>query len=292
MAWQDILVPSWVDFTKRCNRVSEITSTLSVSLLFRGHAKASWKLTPKLLRALKGLSAQDALDVERKATSEFRRHAPFRAAMELGVVLPSEDSADIEWWAPMQHHGAPTRLLDWTTNPYVAAYFAFECESHFQLERSNEDAYAAIHYFDAGQLLEYNKLKHPDLASGGLNTMSQLTEAASTHVLMPHNGFFTSSGRMLGQQGHFTFCINIIGDHAALVEEAHAIRADGTVPNFARWLIPITQRDEFLRNLFAMNINAATMFPDLSGLGANIAEKIAFRNPKQFSRFDVPPHPD
>jgi hypothetical protein len=49
---------------------------------------------------------------------EFRRRAH-----QYIVGVPSGDD-DLEWLALMQHHGAPTRLLDWTRSAHVAAFFA------------------------------------------------------------------------------------------------------------------------------------------------------------------------
>ncbi len=48
---------------------------------------------------------------------EFRRRAH-----QYVTDVPRDD--DLEWLALMQHHGAPTRLLDWSRSPHVAAFFA------------------------------------------------------------------------------------------------------------------------------------------------------------------------
>lgn len=89
---------------------------------FRGQSNSSWQLRPSLYRITQNLnlSDQQAIELETAALAEFRSKAHLfvdSSLLDKVTTLPC-------WWALMQHHGAPTRLLDWSTSPYVAAYFA------------------------------------------------------------------------------------------------------------------------------------------------------------------------
>lgn len=83
--------------------------------IYRGEDSAEYKLRPKFGRD-KSCTLDKCLEVERSLLTSFMR----RGAPHVGVMPGNE----WEWLAVAQHFGLATRLLDWTENPLVAAYFA------------------------------------------------------------------------------------------------------------------------------------------------------------------------
>jgi hypothetical protein len=77
---------------------------------FRGRVRADEDLTTSLSRL-----TDDPEAIERPLLRHFRKYAARDA-------VPVDSTWN--WLALAQHHGLPTRLLDWTYSPYVALHFA------------------------------------------------------------------------------------------------------------------------------------------------------------------------
>src|SRR6266852_2318631 len=85
--------------------------------VFRGHRDARWPVCTKFERVCANIGRSKWSAVERHALRQFQRRLH-----QYATVIPDLDDT-LEWLALMQHHGAPTRLLDWTRSPFVAVYF-------------------------------------------------------------------------------------------------------------------------------------------------------------------------
>jgi hypothetical protein len=95
---------------------SWIESHSGKTTIYRGVKDLSFLLVPSIGRYNKKLDAAAALKKEKYMLTLFKQQAlPY---------LAHADRGPWEWMAIAQHHGMPTRLLDWTRNPLVAAFFA------------------------------------------------------------------------------------------------------------------------------------------------------------------------
>ncbi|MBA2565259.1 MAG: FRG domain-containing protein [Gemmatimonadetes bacterium] len=119
---EEFRVSSWSELHDRLYEGSwqEPLRRFRSNLAFRGVNRSSWELQT-------GLAREGAfLQHEGHLLRNFRKYARRDAV---------PDDSSWNWMALAQHHGLPTRLVDWTYSPFVALHFATA-----ELERFGEDA--------------------------------------------------------------------------------------------------------------------------------------------------------
>lgn len=153
-----------------------------------------------------------------------------------------------------QHHKLPTRLLDWTSNPLVALYFAADSEPHV------DGAIYAFRprYLDRPQLTLFadaknvRKFKENPLEVKGIKLLYSMM----------------STDRLVAQSGAFT-----IQDPRVPLEKLSGRKYDERdldLVEVFKWRVPMKCKIKVLRQLNRVGINHRTLFPGLEGLGTGL----------------------
>jgi hypothetical protein len=248
---------SWGEF------LEIITGSPYADWAFRGHRDEKWPLLSALSRYLRNFR----VNPEVWAAQEERILRIFkRKAHHFMNVSPGPDD-EFEWLALMQHHGAPTRLLDFTWSPYVAAFFA--------LQPALGDA--AVWAFNPATISKPEAFDRQGSMFGsnidptaGSDFRRYFLEQKIPFVWVgePH----TMNRRLIAQSG--TFAIPGVLDRS--MEDILGAYPDPK-STLVKFILPSEKiRDCGLRELYRMNITHATLFPDLDGLARSLAYELEF----------------
>lgn len=255
MAWPSHTIQSWHEFMEIVDAVATVATPLNVSYVFRGQTDFKWELIPSIARILRNQDVVTVMQAEKVAIEEFKMHA--HLYISSAILDRTTDFGG--WWTLMQHYRAPTRVLDWTSSPYVAAYFAVE---------NNWETDGAVWMFGVQNLQTQMTAKYGsiDITEDQLDRLFFEPTSPPQIFIIRRND---NTERMIAQQGGFTLCRQPLYNHANAIEEAFIA---GHSSNWLKIIIPATLKQEFLRRLRIMNIAANALFPGIDGVGRSVAE--------------------
>ncbi len=214
---------------------------------FRGMGNSNFTLATSLMRL-----GGDFNQLEKHLLRNFRKygHHSFQA-----------DESVWHWLTMGQHHGLPTRLLDWTYSPFVSMHFATA-----DIRYADEDGVIwKVNYHDCYRQLP-NVLKSSLDQEGGnvftvemLDSLVQDLDAFDQLAQEPFFIFFeppSVDARIVNQHGLFT----VASDASINLEQAlETIDCE-------KIIIPAKIKWEIRDKLDQANITERVLFPGLQGL--------------------------
>lgn len=219
----------WREFRERLLDFAALDVARRQQIVFRGQSNHDWPLTTSLDRWRRFADDHDRDEANLGLLEAFRREtilADLRADLA--------DARLVELLA--RHHGLPSPLLDWTSSPYMAAFFAFD--AHRPEKCSRVTVWS----------LDRAKLPVPNPASLDFIDEPELLR------LNP---------RALRQHGVFVRVNSI----ARPVEDLLA-------PALSRFDIDARDARLALADLDAMRINGSTLYGDLDGVSRTVLSRM------------------
>ncbi len=260
-------------------------SSQFVSWAFRGQSDSSWTIQSTLTRYLKDFKVhKDSWELQEERIIRIFK----RKAHHYLKNIPNDDDI-IQWLSIMQHHGAPTRLVDFTWSPFIAAFFAlhkatkqssvwaiypagFDYKQKITLVDGNIIAPKGLYPYTS-KLFKDNFLKGkiPFVVTGEPNAMND---------------------RLIAQSG--TFAIPSVLDKPIEKILTNYLNNKDIIVKFI--LNSEKIRDEAMSYFHITNINESTLFPGIDGMARSLAYELEYHwayNPKNMKMnkdFETPPY--
>ena len=235
--------------------VAAIVEDSNMKFWYRGQAASDWNLLPSVFR--RPGSADAIKETERDQMHTFRSRAGVRYEHKPNF----EDIAG--WIGLMQHYGLPTRLLDWSRSPLVAAYFALE---KYLYDRTVEPTDACVWMLQPHILNDSQGLGDITLTIDSGRCRPEI-EPAFYHE-SPESGKVRAvmasevDLRMFVQQGAFTI-------HSTTVPIDALQLPDGVLRKF---IIPATAAIRCANELAVAGFRKGDIYPDLQNLAQDLSQ--------------------
>jgi hypothetical protein len=179
--------------------------------------------------------------------------------------MPKDDR---EWYFLMQHHRAPTRLLDWTDGALIALYFAVGSQKHYKnaavwmLDPSwlNQEVLSKIDENNhiEGVLLPYWKEAEPWFPEPFEQVLHVTYPVAIDPPHLAH--------RISVQRSRFTV-------HGKSKRGLEPFVAGVPKPRLVKFVVPNRVGRQIFTNLSTCGIMETSVFPDLEGLSKELETK-------------------
>jgi hypothetical protein len=251
--------------------------------VFRGQRNATWDISSSLERPIPDSIRYSNEEKIKNLIGDFLEAAEgpvfnkFTERLDQYVGLEEGTGTILGKMALMQHHGVPTRLIDFTRSPYVAAFFAVE-------DALNPEGQCAVwvmsvEWCQAKSVEAVRKRKKlsekdfPDDVDFSLDEILDETVFRSNIPLVAPLQPLKLNARIASQQGLF-LCPGEMS--MTFMDNLCALSKDGLSKVLYKITFPANWRSTILFDLNSMNIGPHTLFPGLDGFAKSIRLELSW----------------